>query len=213
MPFRYLCSAALGAVAISVITVGPVSAQRRDGNLLPQEESADVVAVGCLARGDAVRGGKKDKYVLVNPRKGPVASVAQASCKPDPGADALTLDNPEKGNITDAALGRWVEVSGRLERETDKNPDNLRELDVATFKVVRVVLPPKPEAQTPPPQATESRPAPRAEPRAEPAPTPAVEPHRTLPKTASPMPALGLTGLLSLAAAMALRSSRRRDRE
>jgi LPXTG cell wall anchor motif len=211
MPFRYLCSAVLGAVAIGVITVGPVSAQRRDGNLLPQEESADVVAVGCLARGDAVRGGQKDKYVLANPRRGPVASVAQASCKPDPGADALTIDNPEKGNITDAALGRWVEISGRLERETDKNPDNLRELDVATFKVVRVVLPPKPEA--PSTQVTESRPAPRAEPRAEPAPTPAVEPQRTLPKTASPIPAMGLTGLLSLAAGLMLRSFRRRQRE
>ena len=99
--------------------------------LLPQENSGQVTAVGCLVRGIAVRGGKKDKYALARPKNGPVASVPEASCTADAGADALTVDNPEKGKITDAMLGRWVEISGRLESETSKDPDNLRELDVA----------------------------------------------------------------------------------
>ena len=105
-----------------------------------RNKSGQVTAVGCLVRGNAVRGGKKDKYVLARPRKGPVASVPEATCTADPGADALTLDNPEKASMTDAMLGRWVEISGRLEKETSKNPDNLRELDVLTFKMVPVVV-------------------------------------------------------------------------
>ena len=213
MPLKYLYGVTVGVVAIGVVTVGPAYAQRRDGNLLPQENSGQVVAVGCLVRGDSVRGGKKDKYVLARPKRGPVASVPEASCTADPGADALTIDNPEKGKITDAALGRWVEIGGRLERETDKDPDNLRELDVATFKLVAVVIPAKPTPQpTPAPVAESPRPALRAEAAAPPAP-PTAEPQKTLPKTASQMPAIGLAGLLSLAAGLMLRSFRLRQRE
>ena len=146
MTHRYLYGAAVVVCALGVVTVGPAYAQRRDGGLLPQETSGDVTAVGCLVKGTAVRGGKKDRYALARVKKGPVASVPEATCTVDPGADALTVDNPEKGKITDAALGRWVEITGRLERETDKDPDNLRELDVATFKLVPVVVPTPPAA-------------------------------------------------------------------
>ncbi len=45
-------------------------------------------------------------------------------------------------------LGRWVEIGGRLEKETSKDPDNLRELDVVSFKMVPVVPPPPPTAAT-----------------------------------------------------------------
>ncbi len=97
MTLQYLYGATVVVFAFGVVTVGPAYAQRRDGSLLPQEKSGDVTAVGCLVRGTAVRGGKKDKYALARPRRGPVASVPEASCTADPGADALTLDNPEKG--------------------------------------------------------------------------------------------------------------------
>ena len=117
-----------------------------------------------------VRGGKKDKYVLARPKKGPVASVPEASCTADPGADALTVDNPEKGDITDSALGRWVEIGGRLEKETSKDPDNLRELDVATFKLVPVVVPPPPAAATAPAPAARHRHRPHGPPEPTPAP-------------------------------------------
>ena len=165
---------------------------------MPQETSGDVTAVGCLVRGTAVRGGKKDKYALARVKKGPVASVPEATCTVDPGADALTVDNPEKGKITDAALGRWVQITGRLEKETDKDPDNLRELDVLSAKMVPVVLP-KPAAT----------PAPAREPA--PAPAAAAPEPRHLPKTASQLPAMGLAGLLSLAAGLMLRSFRLRQ--
>ena len=196
----------------------PAYAQaRRDGHLLPQEKSGDVTAVGCLLNGTDVRGGKSDKYVLARPKAGPVGSVHEASCTADAGADALTVDNPEKGKITDAALGRWVEITGRLEKETDKDPDNLREIDVATFKLVPVVIPTKaaPAAAKEPaaaPAARAAAPAPRAaEPMAAPSPAaPAPEPKK-LPKTASPLPAIAFAGLLSLAVALTLRVSRLRQ--
>ncbi len=188
MTLKHVYGATVVVFAFGVVTVGPAYAQRRDGSLLPQENSGQVTAVGCLVRGTAVRGGKKDKYALARPRKGPVASVPEATCTADPGADALTVDNPEKGNITDAMLGRWVEISGRLERETSKDPDDLRELDVATFRLVPVVIPPRPVAAPPPTPAAGGgahRNRPHAAPEPTPAPAaPAPEP-RKLPKTAS----------------------------
>jgi hypothetical protein len=214
MTHKYLFGATVAVFAFGVVTVGPAYAQRRDGGLLPQETSGDVTAVGCLVRGTAVRGGKKDKYALARVKKGPVASVPEATCTVDPGADALTVDNPEKGKITDAALGRWVEITGRLERETDKDPDNLRELDVATFKLVPVVIP-TPPAAAPAPAPRAAAPAPAPAPRAAepmaPAPAPTPEPKK-LPKTASQFPAIGLAGLLSLSAGLMLRSFRLRQR-
>ena len=96
MTLQYLYGATVVVFAFGVVTVEPAYAQRRDGSLLPQDQSGQVTAVGCLVRGNAVRGGKADKYVLARPRKGPVASVPEATCTADPGADALTLDNPEK---------------------------------------------------------------------------------------------------------------------
>jgi predicted component of type VI protein secretion system len=219
MTLQFVYGATVGVFAFGVVAVAPAYAQRRDGGLLPQDQSGDVIAVGCLVRGSTVRGGKPDKYALARVRKGPLTSVPEGTCTADPGADALTLDNPDKAGVNDSALGRWVEIGGRLERETSKDPDNLRELDVASFKLVPVVLPPRPAAapapapapRATPPSAAAPRPAPVPAPAPAAAPAPAPAP-RTLPKTASYVPAIGLAGLLSLAAGLMLRSFRRRQR-
>ena len=215
MALHSLYGATVVVVAFGMVTVEPAYAQRRDGNLLPQDQSGQVTAVGCLVKGNAVRGGKADKYVLARPKKGPVESVPEATCTAEPGADALTLDNPEKGKMTDAMLGKWIQISGRLESETDKNPDNLRELDVLTARVVPVVLPTPaaaaPARQTPPAQAAESRPTPAPVATSAPSAAPPAEP-RKLPKTASQVPAIGLAGLLLLATGFMLRSFRLRQR-
>jgi hypothetical protein len=214
MPVRYVFTAALVVVAFGLLTVPPASAQqRRDGALLPQEQSGDVTAVGCLVPGKSVRGGK-DTYVLARPRRGPVESVPEGACSADPSADALQIDNAEKG-ITKAMVGRWVQISGKLERETDKNPDNLRELDVESARLVPVV-PPRVAVATPapapvtaaPPRPRAPEPVPEAAPA--PAPPPAPEPARALPHTASNRPASALVGLLLLAGALTLRAFRLR---
>jgi hypothetical protein len=212
MNLKHVYGATVVVVAFGVVTVGPAYAQRRDGSLLPQNQSGDVTTVGCLVRGSAVRGGNKDQYALARPRKGPVASVPEGTCTADAGADALELDNTDRG-VNDSMLGRWVQITGKLESETSKDPDNLRELDVASIRLVPVVPPPVAAAPAPAPVA-EARPAARAPEAAPPAPVPAAttsEP-RTLPKTASPIPAVGLAGLLSLAMGFTLRSFRLRRR-
>ena len=220
MTFQSVYGATVVALAFGMVTVGPAYAQRRDGNLLPQNQSGQVTAVGCLVQGTAVRGGQKGKYVLARVRKGPAASVPEGSCTTDTGADALMVDNPEKAKITDAMVGRWVEISGRLESETSKNPDDLRELDVMSARLIPVVAPPTPAAAATPAPAPRPAPAPAAEPRpspapapvAAPAPAPAPEAPKKLPKTASPLPAIGLAGLLSFAGSLVLRSFRLRRR-
>ena len=162
MSLQHVYGATVVVFVFGVVAVGPAYAQRRDGGLLPQEQEGQVTAVGCLLRGSAVRGGKKDKdkYVLARPRRGPVSSVPEATCTADPGADALDLDNTSKAGVNDSLLGRWVEISGKLEKETSKNPDDLRELDVAAFKLVPVVAP-APEAAPAPAAAAPARRQPR----------------------------------------------------
>ena len=217
MSFHRMYGATVVVAAFTLVSVDAAYAQRRDGNLLPQNQGGQVTAVGCLVRGDTIKGGKAGKYVLARPKKGPVASVPEASCTAEATADALTLDNPEKASMKDSMLGKWVEIKGRLESETSKDPDNLRELDVATAKLVPVV-PPTPPAtatarQAAPAQMAEPRPAaqPAAAPAASPSPAAPAAAPRKLPKTASQGPAIGLAGLLFLAAGLGLRSFRLRQ--
>ena len=220
MTRQYVYGATVVVFAVGVVTVGPAYAQRRDGSLLPQEQSGVVTTVGCLVRGSAVRGGKNQEYALARPTKGPVASVPEASCTADPGADALDLDNTAKAGASEAMLGRWVEITGRLERETSKDPDDLRELDVSSLKLVPVVPPRAAAAPSPAPRATPppaARPTPQA-PEATAAPAAAApvpstgEAPRTLPSTASPVPAIGLAGLLFLAGGLMFRWFRLQQR-
>lgn len=228
MTLQHVYGATVVVLAFGVVTVDPAYAQRHDGNLLPQDQGGQVTAVGCLVRGSAVRGGKEKNYVLARPKKGPVSSVPDGACTTDPGDDALDLNDTSKVDKIDSLLGRWVEISGRLEKETSKDPDNLRELDVVALKMVPV-MPPRPAATptaarqstTTPAPAAAPRPAPQArEPNTAPAPAAApspsvsasspVEPHRSLPKTASNVPAIGLIALLLLAAGVVLRGFRLR---
>ena len=64
MTFQHVFSATVVALAFGAVTVEPAYAQRRDGRLLPQEQSGTVTAVGCLVEGSTIRGGKDHKCVL-----------------------------------------------------------------------------------------------------------------------------------------------------
>lgn len=211
MKVRYVIVAVV--FACGVLTAGAAYAQRRDGGLLPQEQAGQITAAGCLLRGDAVRGGEDDGYVLARPRRGPVANVTEAKCTADPSADALEIDNTKesKGMVNPSMIGRWVEITGELERETSKDPDNLREVKIASIKILPVVTPMPTPAPAPAPAP---QPAARA-PQPTPAPAAAAEapaPAPKLPKTASPLPAIGLIGLFSLAGGLVLRAFRFRAR-
>jgi hypothetical protein len=190
----------------SVVAAGPAYAQRRDGNLLPAERSGKITVAGCLMRGDQISGGDQEDYVLARPMIGPVQSVPEATCTADAYADALELEDV-KDIVDESMLGRWVEVYGELEKETSDNPDNLREIDVNSARLVPVV-PPRAAAA---PQ----RPVVRQQPITPPQQTARVEPTQapSLPTTASHVPAIGLLGLLSLGGGYILRSFRFRRPE
>lgn len=187
------------------ITVVPASAQTRQGTLLPPEQSGWVTVMGCLQP----RGTHGGKYALASPMER-VASVHEDTCSAAVDERSFELDDPQESGITEALLGRWIEIHGKLEKETSTDPTNLRELDVKSFRVVPVV---RPVAEAIPEPAPLLEPTPVAPAHAEEVPvatTGTVEP--TLPKTAGSLPALGLLGLLSLAGGLALhrnRSSRR----
>ena len=218
MTLRYLtCTMAGVLFTCGVVTVAPAYAQLRDGNLLPPQESGLVTAVGCFLRG----GDDGKKYVLGHPRKGPINSVAEERCTAAAGDNFLEIKDANSRGMNDQLLGRWIEINGRLERETSTDPNNLREIEVRSFRVVpvippqRVAAPPAPVAApplapAPEPAVREPEPAPvAAAPAPEPAPV-ATAGQGELPKTAGYAPAGGLIGLLALGGAFALRSFRTR---
>ena len=226
MTLRYV-SCALAAIVLScgLPTLDLAQAQTRDASLLPPEKSGLITVAGCLQPG-----GKDGRYLLANPKLGPIANVAEETC--DARVDDRTLDlkDTSEQGINPSMLGHWVEINGRLEKETDADLTNLRELEVRSFRMLPVVPPP-----VIPPRA-EAAPVPVPRPLAEQQPvtppaetitppeerpvgttgvaerTPPQTSETTLPRTASPVPAIGLLGLLSLAGAFGVRFYRSRER-
>jgi hypothetical protein len=202
-----------GVVTTIVLTCGlatavPSHAQTRDASLLPPEESGTITVAGCF-----LRGGSDGEYVLASPTRGPVASVPEDTCTSEVNKNALELEHTKRHGMNDSMLGRWIEVSGRLEKETSNDSHVLRELYVSEFRILPVIPPqaaalpaPAPSRQfdqqsvTPPAQTTA-----RSEQREETAVgTSGTVERTTLPKTASPLPMIGLLGLLSLAGGLVL---------
>ena len=201
MTFRSWSSASIATVLLCGLNTAPASAQNT--SLLPAEESAVITATGCLQRG-----GKEvnNHYILASPRLGAVANVADGACNEPIDAQAVELEDADDHGINPTLVGHWVEINGRLERETSTNPNNLRELKVRSFRLVPVV-----------PRRAEVAPAPLPAPVLEspaPAPLPAAPPTaiaEPLPRTASPLAMIGLLGLLSSAAALGFRMFRSRS--
>ena len=180
---------------------GGASEFARDASLLPPDQSGVITVAGCLRAGP--NHGDQDGYVLANPRRGPMDGVLESKCTGAIDDRAVELDHSLRRGIDDSMLGRWIEVTGRLEKETSNDPDNLREMYVDSFRMVPVI----PRRAQVAPVIVEPQPvAPPAETVArmeeQPVGTSGVE---TLPKTASSLPAIGLLGLLSLGAGLVLR--------
>jgi len=97
-----------------------------------------------------------------------------------------------------------------------RHDNKLREVEVQSFSLVPVAAPPSEATVIIEQQETVLTPEPPAAAPPEapaPAPEPApVAPAPALPKTASPLPAIGLSGLMSLALAVGLRRFNRRPR-
>jgi hypothetical protein len=193
-----------------VLTCGAPTVAR--AQILPPEESGMVTVAGCLLLRDADH---KDQYILANPVPGPIDSVPDGRCSATIDQRAFDLDKTHKVGMSDALLGHWVEINGRLEKETHDRLDNLRELSALSFRVVPVVPPPVEVAvveRIAPPEIQQT-PTPRVETRQEETPvaTTGTLPE-TLPKTASPLQGIGLLGLFGLAGGLALRVNRLHER-
>jgi hypothetical protein len=193
-----------------VLTCGAPTVAR--AQILPPEESGMVTVAGCLQLRDADH---KDQYILANPVPGPIDSVPDGRCSATIDQRAFDLDKTHKVGMSDALLGHWVEINGRLEKETHDRLDNLRELSALSFRVVPVVPPPVEVAvveRIAPPEIQQT-PTPRVETRQEETPvaTTGTLPE-TLPKTASPLQGIGLLGLFGLAGGLALRVNRLHER-
>jgi LPXTG-motif cell wall-anchored protein len=88
--------------------------------------------------------------------------------------------------------------------------NKVREIQVVSFNLVPIAPPPQPEVIISEQETVTEAPPAVAPPQA-PAPAPApVAPAPALPKTASPLPAIGLIGLLSLMCGLALHLVNRR---
>jgi hypothetical protein len=194
-----------------VLTCGAFTVAR--AQILAPEESGMVTVAGCLQIRDADH---KDQYILANPVPGPVDSVPDGRCSATIDERAFDLDKTHKSGMNESLLGHFVEINGRLEKETHVSLDNLRELSALSFRVVPVVPPQVEVAVVEPiaPPPIRETPTPRAETRSEETPvaTTGTTLPATLPKTASPLPGIGLLGLFGLAGGLALRVNRLHQR-
>jgi len=185
------------------------------------------------------RPGQGNEYILVNATVGvasmhvePATEAESANClaSPDTGQAIELTGHGEKD--LDPLVGRRVVIGGML-KNAKHDPEavgtsgsftpvprsgghlgselHLREINVDSFALAPVLAPraieePAIAPAEPAPIAAAPEPAPEPAPEA-PAPQVAAAPE--LPKTASPLPTIGLIGLLSLAGAFGLRLFRR----
>jgi len=202
------------AITIGALTCGLAAFSPSKGSaqtVLP-EKSAEITLTGCFLQQTVTEKGKQEEeYVLVRPVMGSLDSVPEATCVSNGNDQAIELehvkDHPDTGHLDTSMLGRWIEVTGKLEKTEGAN--ELREMNVRSFRAVPVVPPKAAEAAPAPEPAppTIAGLAPASEPPAineTPAPKP-VATTGELPKTASSAPLVGLIGILALAGASMLR--------
>jgi LPXTG-motif cell wall-anchored protein len=204
--------AAIAAVLLTagLIAIAPATGWAQDPmeKMLPPG-GGPITLVGCFLRMKVSDEGTK--FVLVKPTLGPATTVPEAACAAA-GADAMVeLDdvhtNVHKHHLDRSKVGRWIEVTGRLEKAGNQA---LREVHVETYREVPVARPVVATA--------EPRYVPAPVPPAVHAPLPSVETtavatsgvSEELPKTASSMPSVALLGLFALAGGFALRLIGRR---
>lgn len=214
MTVRHVSRALMAAVVMcGLFAFAPAKARGQETIMLP-EQGGPITLVGCFQR---LRVTESDdpgmKFVLSRPTVGPATSVPEAACSFTNKEPMVELDdihtNVHKHHLDQSQVGKWIEVTGRLEK---KGSQLLREVHVESYREVPVVVPtarapeptPEPPAIASPPPVVPAAPTPLA--------TTGVEPEPQLPKTGSVMPMTGLFGFLALAIGLALHLAQRRTR-
>ena len=204
-------------LAGALAAIAPVSG-RAQVNGLPNKRGP-ITLVGCFEQevktkdaGVLKQRTKKDTdYMLANSKMGSVTSVTEATCASTGQKQPVELKDIHEvlEHMNASLVGRWVEITGTLDRAEDVDKPNEVHLRAVHVKSIRAIpvsriayIAPKPE----PPAAPEVQPAPEPAPAA-----PAEEVVTTtavveLPKTASSLPLTGLLGLFALVGGLAVRS-------
>jgi len=200
-------------VTLAVCGAVAMASPRAQAQEVLPTEGGMITLVGCFLPG----GSHHSKYVLAKPIIGSVASVTDGTCAAEIDETAVELkDTGGSRHLGEGMLNHVIEVTGRLEKlEGTTDAKDLREVHVRSFRPVPVVVP---TPAAPPPEV---RYMPAPQPQAAIPPLPADQPVATsgtvatpaLPKTASPLPLMGLLSLLSLSGALSLRLVGRRRRE
>jgi hypothetical protein len=168
--------------------------------------------------------GRGNEFVLVNAAKvasGATPPASAGECGASAAGEAYELTGSREPQL-EKYVSRRVEISGTLkEAKTTgatgepkptggfdplKQDLKLFEVEVASFREVpagqsAAALPSAPPAARPAAPA----PAPPAQPQPQPQPSPSTAPRQSLPRTASPLPLVGLIGLFSIASGLMLR--------
>jgi len=208
-------AAILPAVGEAQDIPGAIEQGVQDVTELPKK--GYVTLVGCFTQGTIKN---HERYVLLNPTVGPATTVPESACSATGNDRMIKLERVKKHYMAERiALGQWIEVSGKLEKNGDQDEDNVRELEVSSFRPVPVAAPhvaevmptPAPTPVTPPAAPTVEPAAPAPEAPAEVGTTGVItEKHHRLPHTASPLPLAGLVAFISFGSALALQAKRRR---
>ena len=200
-------------IAASLIAIGTdalAPSTHAQAQTLPQQ-GGDITIVGCFVRGMVK---SHARYVLVRPIVGSVESVPDASCASIPGDEVIKLQDLSQAGLDQMMLGRWLEISGRL--EGNHRSDGVREVHVKSFRALPVVPPRVAERVSPPSPAIETPPvAPATGSAIAPAPLATTGVRTELPRTATSLPLVGLIGFVSFSAVFGLfllnRTSTNRD--
>ena len=213
MTARHLRGVVRGLLACGTVVVTAATVQAQ-AQAYP-EGGGMITIVGCVS---TQRIGSEDTFVLAKPTVGHVASVSDASCTASEADQVVKLQDEHERGFGTEMLGRWVEVTGRMEKNRPHKAGGIRELHIKAFAAVPVEAPkaaavmpatepiPEPVAQPAPFVA-----APVAEVVVEERPVATAGVRTELPKTATSLPLVGLIGFVSLAGGVLLRLLDRRS--
>lgn len=199
---------AAGLLTCGLFAFAPANVAGQPAIVLP-DNGGPITLVGCFLR---LRVSPSDdpgmKFVLVNPRLGPATSVPEATCASTGNEPMVELDdvhaNVHKHHLDRSRVGRWIEVTGRLEK---KGSQLLREVHVDTYREVPVVVARGEPVPVPAPPVIKY---PALQGQAAPAPPlTGVDLPQQLPQTASAVPLTALLGFLAVAGALGLITYRR----